>query len=65
MSTEVGRRNIDIDTDYGVSFSDLGVVGSLSCSLALLTSSNSLHQVLLRHFGLSIIVTLGRLSVVL
>ena len=65
MSAEVGGWDIDVDTDYGMSFRDLGVVGGLSCSFALLTSSNSLHQVLLGHSNLSIVFGLSCLCVVL
>ena len=65
MGTKVGGWDIDVDTDYGMSFRDLGVIGSLSCSFALLTSSNSLHQVLLGHSILSIVFGLSCLGVVL
>ena len=65
MCTEVGRRDIDVDTDYGMSFRDLGVVGSLACSFALLTSSNPLHQVLLGHSNLSVVFGLSCLGIVL
>ena len=65
MCTKVGRRDIDVDTDYGMSFCDLGVVSGLLGSFALLTSSNSLHQVLLGHSILSIVFGLSCLGVVL